>query len=222
LIVDKDKITTMARKSGKKSKKETTQDKVKDSAEKETAKAEQEHVEEIEEDLHEASEDESSSKGKSSKKDKKSDAIEWQEKAAELNDKFLRLYSEFDNFRKRTAKEKIEMSKTASEEVIMDLLTVLDDFERAIKSTEESKDCDAVKEGMNLIFSKFKGILEKKGLKPIKAIGEAFDTDFHEAITYIPAPSDDLKGKVVDEVEKGYLLGEKVIRYTKVVIGQNE
>jgi len=212
----------MARKSGKKSKKETTQDKAKDTAENQTIKAEQENAEKIDNDLTEESEAESSAKGKSSKKDKKSDAIEWQEKAAELNDKFLRLYSEFDNFRKRTAKEKIEMSKTASEEVIADLLPVLDDFERAIKSTEDAKNCEAVKEGMNLIFSKFKGVLEKKGLKPIEAIGEAFDTDFHEAITYIPAPSDDLKGKVVDEVEKGYLLGEKVIRYTKVVIGQND
>ena len=207
----------MARKSSKANKKNSKKD-IKDSVEtKET------HAESTTDTTEETVKDETeeSSKKKSSKKDKKSELIEWQEKAAEINDKFLRLYSEFDNFRKRTAREKIEMSKTASEDVISDLLPVLDDFERAIKSTEESTDCGAVKEGMNLIYNKFNGILDKKGLKPIEAIGQEFDTDFHEAITYIPAPSDDLQGKVVDEVEKGYKLGDKVIRYTKVIIGQN-
>ena len=96
----------------------------------------------------------------------------------------------------------------------------MDDFERANKSNEESEDCDAIKDGINLIYTKFKGTLEKKGLKPIEAIGNEFDTDFHEAITQIPAPSDDLKGKIVDEIEKGYQLGDKVIRFSKVVIGQ--
>ncbi len=142
------------------------------------------------------------------------------EKLNELNDKYLRLYSEFDNFRKRTHKERIEMSRMAASEVITDFLPVLDDFERAIKSTSEAQDCDSVKEGVNLIYNKFKGILEKKGVKVIDAIGQEFNTDFHEAITYIQAPSDDLKNKIVDEVEKGYLLGDKVIRYSKVVIGQ--
>lgn len=204
----------MAKKASKKSKKNTIKTDIKDSVENMEAKTESasQATEEV---------DKEESKKKSSKKDKKSEAIEWQEKAAEINDKFLRLYSEFDNFRKRTAREKIEMSKTASEDVISQLLPVLDDFERAIKSTEESTDCSAVKEGMNLIYNKFIGILDKRGLKPIEAIGQGFDTDFHEAITYIPAPSDDMQGKVVDEVEKGYTLGDKVIRYTKVVIGQN-
>ena len=141
-------------------------------------------------------------------------------KIEELNDKYLRLYSEFDNYRRRTSKERIDLGKTASAEVITDLLPVLDDFERAIKSAAETQDCEAVKEGVNLIYNKFKGILEKKGVKAIDAIGQEFNTDFHEAITYIPAPGEDLKNKIVDEVEKGYLLGDKVIRYSKVIIGQ--
>ncbi|MCB2222241.1 MAG: nucleotide exchange factor GrpE [Bacteroidetes bacterium] len=145
---------------------------------------------------------------------------DWQAKHDEINDKYLRLYSEFDNYRKRTIKERLDMAKFASEEVIVELLPILDDFERAIKSTEEVKECDPVKEGMKLIFNKFSATLTKKGLKPIEAIGQDFDTDFHEAITYIPASSEDQKGKIVDEIEKGYLLNEKVIRYAKVVIGQ--
>ena len=168
-------------------------------------------------------EEKESAEEKKGKKDKKSSGSkegEYKEKLDELNDKFLRLYSEFDNYRRRTSKEKLELSKTASEEVILDLLPVLDDFERALKAAEEVKDCGAVKEGMQLIYSKLNGILTKKGLTPIEAHGKEFDTDFHEAITYIPSPSDKLKGKVVDEIEKGYMLHDKVIRFTKVVIGQ--
>jgi molecular chaperone GrpE len=208
----------MARKSSKTNKKKVGNNDIKDPLE--NTGSQTETASEID-DTSAETDSKDESKKKSSKKDKKSELIEWQEKAAELNDKFLRLYSEFDNFRKRTAREKLEMSKTASEEVIADLLPVLDDFERAIKSTEESTDCVAIKEGMNLIYNKFISTLNKKGLKPIEAIGQEFNTDFHEAITYIPAPSDDLHGKVVDEVEKGYTLGDKVIRYTKVIIGQN-
>ena len=145
---------------------------------------------------------------------------ELEEKVADLNDKFLRLYSEFDNFRKRTLKEKIDLVKTASEEIIVELLPVVDDFDRAIKAAEVSDDQEAVKEGMIMIANKLKGILDKKGLKAINAIGEEFDTDFHEAITYIEASDKKMKGKIVDEIEKGYLLNDKVIRYTKVVIGK--
>jgi len=168
----------------------------------------------------EEKESEKEKKGKKEKKSSGSKEGEYKEKLDELNDKFLRLYSEFDNYRRRTSKEKLELSKTASEEVILDLLPVLDDFERALKAAEEVKDCGAVKEGMQLIYSKLNGILTKKGLAPIEAHGKEFDTDFHEAITYIPSPSDKLKGKVVDEIEKGYMLHDKVIRFTKVVIGQ--
>jgi len=146
--------------------------------------------------------------------------VQLQMKIDELNDKYLRLYSEFDNYRRRTSKERIELGKIASAEIITELLPVLDDFERAIKSVTDSQDCNAVKEGVNLIYNKFIGILEKKGVKAIEAIGQDFNTDFHEAITYIPASSDDFKNKIVDELEKGYLLGDKVIRYSKVVIGQ--
>jgi molecular chaperone GrpE len=138
----------------------------------------------------------------------------------ELNEKYLRLYSEFDNYRKRTSRERIDLIKTANQEVISALLPVLDDFERAISANEGVTDCDAVKEGIILIYQKFSGILTKKGLKLIEAIGKDFDTDFHEAITYVETPSEEMKGKIIDQTEKGYLLNDKVIRYAKVVIGQ--
>jgi molecular chaperone GrpE len=140
-------------------------------------------------------------------------------KNAELNDKYLRLYSEFDNFRKRTAKEKIELIQSGGEDVFKSFLPVIDDFERAIKSNAETTDINTINEGINLIFNKFKNTLQQKGLTEMKALGEVFNTDLHEAITNIPASSEDLKGKVVDELEKGYLLNGKVIRFAKVVIG---
>ena len=146
---------------------------------------------------------------------------EFEEKYTEVNDKYLRLYSEFENFRKRTAKEKLDLIMNASEGMMSALLPILDDLERAIKSNEESTDIEAVKEGINLVSQKLTGVLASKGLKPMEVeAGADFDLDIHEAITKIPAPSDELKGKVVDAVEKGYFLNEKVIRYTKVVIGE--
>jgi molecular chaperone GrpE len=144
---------------------------------------------------------------------------ELEEQVSALNDKHLRLYSEFDNFRKRTAKERVEILNMAGAEIIKALLPVVDDLERAIKNNETVNDAAAIKEGINLIAQKFRSILAQKGLEPIKAAGEPFDVEFHEAITNIPAPSEDLKGKVVDEVEKGYLLNGKVIRFSKVVVG---
>lgn len=144
---------------------------------------------------------------------------EYQSKINELNDKYLRLYSEFDNFRKRTLKEKIDLSRTASEDVIKELLPVLDDFDRAIAMMASTDNIEAIKEGEQLIHAKIKAIFTSKGLQEIKSIGESFNTDFHEAITSIPAPSDDLKNKVVDEVQKGYTLHDKVIRFSKVIIG---
>ncbi len=139
----------------------------------------------------------------------------------ESRDKYLRLYSEFENFRRRTAKEKLDMISTANEELMSSLLPVLDDFERASKSIEEEgSDNKSIREGLDLVYNKFKKTLEQKGLKAMNAgEGSDFDPDFHEAITQIPAPSKKLKGKVVDVVEKGYLLKDKVIRYAKVVIG---
>lgn len=140
---------------------------------------------------------------------------------AESKDKYLRLYSEFENYRRRTAKEKLEMVQTASEDLMVALLPVLDDFERAEKSfADENTDLKAVKEGVLLVYNKFKKALEQKGLTAMEGKeGMDFDADYHEAITQIPAPKKNLKGKVVDVIEKGYLLKDKVIRYAKVVIG---
>lgn len=146
---------------------------------------------------------------------------ELEENLAELNDKYLRLFSEFDNYRKRTNKERLDLMNTASAQIIIDLLPVLDDFDRALVAMESGSASDqSYVEGTKLIFNKLKGILEKRGLESMKSIGETFDTDFHEALTNIPAPTPDLKGKVVDEIEKGYMLKGKVIRYAKVVVGQ--
>ncbi|MBL4625482.1 MAG: nucleotide exchange factor GrpE [Flavobacteriales bacterium] len=146
---------------------------------------------------------------------------EFEEKYAEVNDKYLRLYSEFENFRKRTAKEKLDLIMNAGEGMMSALLPILDDLERAIKSNEGSTDIDAVKEGITLVSQKLNSILSAKGLKPMEVeSGADFDLDLHEAITKIPAPTKDLKGKVVDAIEKGYYLNDKVIRYTKVVIGE--
>ncbi len=144
---------------------------------------------------------------------------EMQLKIDELNDKYLRLYSEFDNFRKRSAKEKIEFIQAAGEDVFKSLLPTIDDFERAIKSNAEITDIKVITDGMNLIYNKLKNTLSKKGLEEMKSIGETFNTDLHEAVTNIPAPSEDLKGKVIEEHEKGYTLNGKVIRFSKVVIG---
>ncbi len=137
---------------------------------------------------------------------------------AELNDKYLRLYSEFDNFRKRTMKEKSELIKTASEDVLKSVLPVIDDFERAIKANESIIDATPIKEGISLIYNKLKNNVQLKGLIAFDSIGEDFNADTMEAITHIPVIDETQKGKVVDEVEKGYKLGDKVIRYAKVVV----
>jgi molecular chaperone GrpE len=159
---------------------------------------------------------------KKKKHDPKEDHLkEWQEKYNELNDKYLRLYSEFDNYRKRTQKERLELGKYASEEIIASLLPVIDDLERALKSTVklENGSDTVTADGILLIYNKFKGLLAQKGLEPILSMGESFNVDYHDALTNIPAPSEDMKGKVVDEIEKGYMLNGKVIRYSKVVVG---
>jgi molecular chaperone GrpE len=166
-------------------------------------------------DLEEGSENLSSENAESqiSAEDKlKAEAAEW-------NNKYLRLYAEFDNFKRRTSKERLELLKIAGKDVISDLLTVLDDFERAQKSIETASDILAVKEGVTLVQNKLKSILTQKGLKEMESIGKEFDADLHEGITSIPAPSPDLKGKILDELEKGYLLNDKVIRFAKVIIG---
>ena len=144
---------------------------------------------------------------------------DWQLKFAEMNDRYLRLYSEFDNYRKRSARERVEFAKTAASDTFTAILPVLDDFDRAAKAMENAEDVVVVKEGMQLIYHKFRSILISKGLEEMNAQGETFDADFHEAITSIPSPDDSMKGKVVDEVEKGYSLNGKVIRFAKVVVG---
>lgn len=138
-----------------------------------------------------------------------------------LNDKHLRLYSEFDNFRRRTQKEKLELYKTAGEDVFKALLPVMDDFERAKKSMEDSQDYDSLKVGVDLIYNKLLNVFKTNGVEPMAdVIGNDFDSEIHEAITQIPAPDKKLKGKVVDVVEQGYTLKEKVIRFAKVVVGK--
>ena len=139
---------------------------------------------------------------------------------AETKDKYLRLSAEFDNYRKRTLKERMDMLKTASEDVLVNLLPMVDNFERALKTMETAKDVAAVKEGVDLIYKNFIDFLAQRGMKEIEAVGKDFDTDLHEAITKIPAPNDDMKGKIVDVIEKGYKLYDKVSRYSKVVIGE--
>jgi molecular chaperone GrpE len=136
-------------------------------------------------------------------------------------DKFLRLFAEFENYKKRTTKERIELFKTAGQEVMTSLLPVVDDFERALSHIEENKETEELRKGVLLIYQKLYNTLELKGLSKVETKdGDTFDAEIHEAITQIPAPSKDLKGKVIDCVEKGYKLGDKIIRYPKVVIGQ--
>jgi len=141
------------------------------------------------------------------------------EENAALNDKYLRLFAEFDNYKRRTQKERIELLQTAGKDVIVSLLSVLDDFDRANKAIETATDINPIREGITLVHSKLKSLLAQKGLKEIESLHTVFDTDNHEAITNIPAPSEDLKGKVIDELEKGYTLNDKVIRFAKVVVG---
>lgn len=139
---------------------------------------------------------------------------------AEAKDKYLRLYSEFENFRRRNAKERVDLIKTASSDLISELLPVIDDFERARQANEKQEDIEAIKEGFGLIHSKLSKSLEAKGLKVMETEkGTAFDADLHEAVTQFPVEDEELKGKIIDTVEKGYYLGEKVIRFAKVVIG---
>ena len=145
---------------------------------------------------------------------------EAQQMVEEQKDKYLRLSAEFDNYRKRTLKEKAELIKNGGEKTLTAILPVLDDFERALKNMEASEETKAMKEGVELIFSKFQKILGQEGLQKIETEGQAFDTDFHEAIALIPAPSEDLKGKILDCVQTGYMLNEKVIRHAKVAVAQ--
>jgi molecular chaperone GrpE len=139
---------------------------------------------------------------------------------AELKDKYLRLAAEFENYKRRTSKERIDLFKTANQELMVALLPVLDDFDRARQHTQGTADPAALQNALDITYNKLNKTLQQKGLTPMDAKGGDFDAELHEAITQIPAPSDDLRGKIVDEIEKGYYLGDKVIRHAKVVLGQ--
>lgn len=141
-------------------------------------------------------------------------------KLQETNDKYMRLSAEFDNYRKRTLKERMDLIKTASEKVFLDILPVMDNFERAMKAMDTSNEVEPVIEGINLIYSKFSDFLKSNGLEVIETENKDFDIDLHEAITKMPAPTEDMKGKIIDCVERGYKMNEKVIRYAKVVVGE--
>jgi len=198
--------------------------------EKENINTEDNHLEDVsfEDQTDEKTEDQSEGKEKGKKSKKKSKSAkktekellaEYEEKCNELNDKYLRLYSEFDNYRKRTSKERLDLLKTASQDIMIELLPVLDDFDRAFVAMSDNNAQEESVKGVELIFNKLFTILSQKGLEPMEAQGKEFDTDFHEAITNIPAPSEDMKGKVIDVVQKGYLLNGKIIRFAKVVVG---
>lgn len=139
---------------------------------------------------------------------------------AQKNDQYLRLQAEFDNYRKRSLKEKMELTKSATSGLLLNVLPVVDDFDRAMQVLETAADTKAIKEGIDLIYKRFVDFLTQNGVKEIEAKGLDFDVDMHDAITKIPAPSEELKGKVVDVIQKGYLLNDKVIRFAKVVIGE--
>jgi molecular chaperone GrpE len=171
--------------------------------EKETADTNEEVKEEVKEEVPEQTEEEQAA-----------------EKLKEVNDKYLRLSAEYDNYRRRTLKEKMELTKTAGEGMLLALLPVIDDFDRAMAHMDDAKDVEALKEGMKLIHTKFNDFLGQQGMKEIEAKDKDFDTDVHEAVTIIPAPSEEMKGKVIDCIEKGYTLHEKVVRFSKVVVGE--
>lgn len=157
---------------------------------------------------------------KSKKEDKTQQVEELGQKLAEVNDKYLRLSAEFDNYRKRTLKERMELTKHAGEQILEKILPVMDNFERALKSMESANDVPALREGVELIYSNFRDFLMQNGVKEMECLHTEFDPEVQEAVTKIPAPTEDLKGKVVDCIQKGYTLNDKVIRFPKVVVGE--
>lgn len=150
----------------------------------------------------------------------KDELEELQDLLKEQKEKYLRLFADFDNYKKRTAKERLDLLNTAGKDIILSVIPVIDDFERAIAVADKARDADSVKEGMMLIKNKMFNVLQQRGVKQMEAKGEPFDSERHEAITEIPAPNEEMKGKVIDEVEKGYTMNDKIIRYAKVVVGK--
>ncbi len=179
------------------------------------------NTEEVKDSEKNTANEQNSGKKKKSRKDKKQAEIdELKEKLNELNDKHHRLMAEFDNFRRRTMKEKTDLIKSGGESVLVNILPVIDDFERALESLKDVADDDPGKQGTALIYNKFEDFLKQNNVKEIEALNQDFDVDLHEALTKIPAPKEELKGKVVDVIQKGYMLNDKVIRFAKVVIGE--
>ncbi len=190
-----------------------------------TDKAKVNEEQEIEtSELTEQQEAQSKKETKKDKAHKKNKVEEQLEKAEaellEMKDKHIRLQAEFDNYRKRTLKERMELLKTASESLLVSILPVIDDFDRAVQTLDMVEEESHVKDGVKLIYNKFQDFLKQNGVKEIDAKEQTFDTDLHEAITTFPAPTEDLKGKIIDVVQKGYYLNDKVIRHAKVVIGE--
>lgn len=146
--------------------------------------------------------------------------ISSEEKLAEMQDRYLRLSAEYDNYRKRTLREKIELTKNAGENILISIIPVIDDFERAMKLMEASSDCTSMKSGIDLIYNKFSEFLKQNGIREIESLNKDFNVDLHDAITKIPAHDETMKGKVVDVVQKGYWLNDKVLRHSKVVVGE--
>ena len=191
-------------------------------AEEELINQEEQHTKKAEEIVDETPQPE---KGKKDKKKDSKDKIEEEinelrTQLTDLKDKHIRLQAEFDNYRKRTLKEKMDLMKSAGEGVLSNILPIIDDFERALSAFKDVDNDNPLKEGVSLIYSKLNDFLKQNEIQEIDAIGKNFDTDLHEAVTKIPAPSEELKGKVIDVIQKGYLLNGKVIRFAKVVIGE--
>lgn len=179
-----------------------------------------ENNEQIEDNMENVNENElDENRVDSIEEEENSPILELEEKVTAINDKYLRLYSDFENFRKRTAKEKIDLITSGNASLLKKILPVVDDFERASDANKEITDPQTLKEGFDLIYNKLMRIMEAEGVKAMESNGETFDVEFHEAITNIPAPDKSLKGKVVDTTEKGYFLNDNVLRYAKVVVG---
>ena len=190
-------------------KKKHTEHKVEEQQAAAAAEAPQEEVEEVQEEAAAQAEEQPA----------EAPVDDLQDKLAEANDRYLRLAAEFDNYRRRSAKERMDLISLANENLVKDMLPIIDDFERALAAIKDSDDTDSAKEGVELIYNKLVAFLKKNGVKEIEAVGKDFDTDFHEAVAQFPVEDKDKKNKVIDVTQKGYTMGEKVIRYAKVVIG---
>lgn len=200
----------MKKKNQKKSSKDNTVEEAKDKA------AETKATPNAEESTNGQTSEETTNKGGGVE----DEIIKLEKQNAELKDKYLRLYAEFDNFKRRTVKEKLDLMRTAAQDTMTALLPVLDDFDRAKKNADDDSTTEVFTEGIQLVYQKLYSVLTQKGLEPMESTGEVFDPELHEALTEIPAPTEEMKGKIIDTIEKGYKLGDKIIRHAKVVTGK--